>query len=1529
MFFPQATAAALRCSALLLALCLSAGVAAQTALPADFPSDPQAIADYLDAIIDPSIADPEKFDRRDEIWDALPMETRDAVNRVYVERDDKQYQLVVNGSGEIQQALAVSGEEWAELTADFFVNVLIAEAQAGGELSVLAQIGDDLHKQRLYYGSQIEAIAEDYVALDTKRQLLEADKFMLESDLMLDQHGDSLLDDLFEAVETVSSEDDLLNRMATLDTQILALEGQLAETSDALSTLVAEAEGVEAALVNRGITENPELLAAEEERRFQEAVSLAQELQTKRAQYVSGQRIFDASQAGLGAQLEYATENGLDTAPFEARAEQLQLSEDMFVQSMQVQIASAGSRLQNALGRNALQKIGVTTLADLVGGVVNRGLDPTVVLETVDAQLILAFEQNALRQALGESDLHKFGMFDFAAEVGRTYVESWTSPEEYYERLGYYGLGLAAAGKDTVVDAYHLTQTAVEAYNESLEAAVNYGFEAAGSDVRLKVFGNETLTQAAGIGNELLKLDTKKVYNTTQGVTTALDRYVSQQAASGKAGANNMTYYVGYGTFMAAGVEEGVVKLAVLGGRYVKAVQMARKLKRAEQLATLSGDTARFGTAVADAAGARRGADAALTNAPAPPAAVTPTPMTFDPREMKATFDAFGNLTLQRAGGSPVKLGKPIGSGGFTDTYAVPASIAGGEGYVIKVTRGATGTPGGKQSLLPIDEIMEMPRILREAAANDDFGRQVINSLDPNIATTPAVLRRYQVQGGPLNGAVVSVVKRADAPDFGDVLTGKLRPDMDPQAMAAAARKTLDMTPAEAAAFTRFTEALADRGFVWMDNKGDNFAFVINDDGTVGVLVKDTGAMLKMKTPADAHALRQALDNPSPEFVAGGTGKENMARLKVDLDDRFNDRIDWDFVEQITGVRYNSLAADYPFLPFSGLSYPNLRAATAATPGPDFSKAASMAIPTPVNPAPAGIGCAPGTPTPAPVAIPAFFPSGTMPGWGRRLGFRDSNLPEFLQRPPQTANLNPGARGFSGSCPGLVDAMPAGSRPTIALGTPETPFYNQPLWDNGYFFAGRRLWNGLRYRDDAEPVDAWSGWTVPGDGVIPDTMVFETDHVRSEQKRSTGGAGIDQWALQAIALDSSVSKSRRSVTVAVVDTGLAWAHPDLRRDSVWINEDEIPGNYADDDGNGYIDDVLGWNFVNDNNLPWDLDGHGTLVAGVIAADAANDAGIRGVNSSVKIMPLRALDAVGESRASLVSEAIVYAADNGADIINLSVGGENLSKTEQIAIDYATKNGALVVVAAGNQGKPVERFGPAGASGVLTVAASGRDGARLALSNYGSRIDILAPGEDIVGLRAMGTDLMAKFNSPTYKSGDNVVGEDRAYYRATGTSFAAPLVSGVASLLLAANEELTPREAGRMLLQSATDAGAPGMDHLTGYGLLNARAALAADPDFYIEAQIAGVAVAARDGEQVLLVQGSADADDFRRARISIGKGEAPSKWRDVGELKKPTQGEIAAIPAASFAGATLWIIRLEVRHDNGRTREYRFKLNLG
>ena len=401
---------------------------------------------------------------------------------------------------------------------------------------------------------------------------------------------------------------------------------------------------------------------------------------------------------------------------------------------------------------------------------------------------------------------------------------------------------------------------------------------------------------------------------------------------------------------------------------------------------------------------------------------------------------------------------------------------------------------------------------------------------------------------------------------------------------------------------------------------------------------------------------------------------------------------------------------------------------------------------------------------------------------------------------------------------------------------------------------------------------------------FPNRYRWEPDEMRFVQapdpyfasRGSWGQKYDDQWALKQIGLTAAKrAANAAAVTVAVIDTGVAWNHVDLAPADLWINPREKPANGKDDDGNGYTDDVVGWNFVDGNNLPWDFHGHGTMVAGIIAAERDNGAGIAGVNPDARIMVLKAMDERGAGRASGIAEAIFYAANNGARVINLSAGGRRLTHIEQLAIDYAFKRGAVVVVAAGNEGLDLADYGPGGLRRALTVTSTDPADRRVQATNFGAAVDIAAPGIDILGPRAMGTDLMLASRVKNYRRGANVVGPDAGYIHASGTSFAAPLVAGVASLLLAANPDLTAAQVERMLLQSARDIESPGVDPLTGYGRLDAAAALTADPAFFVDAQIARIAAGTAGGAQVLEVFGTADADRLKSARLEYGGGRQP------------------------------------------------------
>lgn len=238
---------------------------------------------------------------------------------------------------------------------------------------------------------------------------------------------------------------------------------------------------------------------------------------------------------------------------------------------------------------------------------------------------------------------------------------------------------------------------------------------------------------------------------------------------------------------------------------------------------------------------------------------------------------------------------------------------------------------------------------------------------------------------------------------------------------------------------------------------------------------------------------------------------------------------------------------------------------------------------------------------------------------------------------------------------------------------------------------------------------------------------------------------------------------KHDVVVAVIDTGVDYNHPELAG-NIWVNADEIPGNGLDDDGNGFVDDVHGCSVVADGRShsgdPIDLHGHGTHVAGIIAGQAFNDQGGIGVAFNVQIMPIRAAQYSGTLTNQDIAEAVLYAIDNGAEVINMSFGGYQRSQIIEDALEMAL-NQAVLVAAAGNDGldSSVAPSYPAALPYVLGVQASGIDNRRAWFSNYGSAYEITAPGESI------------------YSTLPN-----NQYAAWSGTSMATPVVSGVAALM---------------------------------------------------------------------------------------------------------------------------------------------------
>lgn len=431
----------------------------------------------------------------------------------------------------------------------------------------------------------------------------------------------------------------------------------------------------------------------------------------------------------------------------------------------------------------------------------------------------------------------------------------------------------------------------------------------------------------------------------------------------------------------------------------------------------------------------------------------------------------------------------------------------------------------------------------------------------------------------------------------------------------------------------------------------------------------------------------------------------------------------------------------------------------------------------------------------------------------------------------------------------------------------------------------------------------------------------------------------DQWALKRIgftppgsgtsAWDLVKTKATHPVIVAVIDTGLDFFHPDLNRESIWRNQKEHP-NGIDDDNNGYVDDLIGWNFVDRDNNPWDNSGHGTHLAGIIAAATDNREGIAGINPSVKIMPLKVMNFIGRGRSSGIAEAIFYAVQHGARVLNLSLGGERLSKTEQLAIDYAHQKGAVIVVAAGNVGSDTADYGPAGLQNVITVAATDQENKRVGFSNWGQAVKIAAPGLDILSLRARRTDFVLVSGAKDYQPGTAFVGPEARYYRASGTSFSAPFVSGVASLLLARNPKLTNIQVERMLLMSADDVEVPGWDQYTGAGRLNAVKALTADPDWYLLARVTAVQPVQEKGRTVIQVLGTAASSNLKGYTLELGKGKRPDTWRQIGRLQKAEvqEGLLGTIPVREITSRGTWTIRVVAEDRTGNQREARGTLTV-
>lgn len=336
-------------------------------------------------------------------------------------------------------------------------------------------------------------------------------------------------------------------------------------------------------------------------------------------------------------------------------------------------------------------------------------------------------------------------------------------------------------------------------------------------------------------------------------------------------------------------------------------------------------------------------------------------------------------------------------------------------------------------------------------------------------------------------------------------------------------------------------------------------------------------------------------------------------------------------------------------------------------------------------------------------------------------------------------------------------------------------------------------------------------WGLKNRGDIPFTSSKEGADIQMEEA----------WALQ---------KGDTSVVVAVIDSGIKLDHPDFQG-RIWRNYAEIPSNGLDDDGNGYIDDFRGWDFCSQDNNPSDDSGHGTNVASIIGANTNNAYGFSGVDWKCKLMILKVLNNdLGEYAAWI--ESIYYAVDNGANVLNMSLGGDVNSDALNQAIQYALDRDVVVVVSMGNANSSQITY-PSNYPGVIAVGATNPDDTRVKAffwspqsgSNFGDHISVVAPGNYIYGLNYLSN---TGFNT---------------YYG--GTSQAAAYVSGLASLLKAQKKDRTNQQIKELIERTAEDQvgnsseDVLGKDIYYGYGRINAFRALEIEdpnPQFNLAAE---------------------------------------------------------------------------------------------
>lgn len=343
-----------------------------------------------------------------------------------------------------------------------------------------------------------------------------------------------------------------------------------------------------------------------------------------------------------------------------------------------------------------------------------------------------------------------------------------------------------------------------------------------------------------------------------------------------------------------------------------------------------------------------------------------------------------------------------------------------------------------------------------------------------------------------------------------------------------------------------------------------------------------------------------------------------------------------------------------------------------------------------------------------------------------------------------------------------------------------------------YHYSGNTNYN--LYLSATQPTKTFN--TNFGYGLVDAAASVAFVTGKSSSFPDVANLGEINWGLDMIKAPEVWSQgyTGKGITVAVLDAGVDFTHPDLD-DNIWINSDEISGNGIDDDKNGYVDDVRGWDFVDGDNVPMDMSiiGHGTHVAGLIAAEN-NGYGTTGVAYDAKIMPIRISDNL-QDLDTLLALGINYAVANGADVLNMSLGNypDNppMPLTE-VALAGAREASVVAVMASGN-----ERISYRASRPIEPASYAAKD-LGIAVGSVNAQ-DILADFSNPAGIIPL--DYLVAPGLEVYSTTPN-----NTYTQLGGTSMSTPYVSGVAALLLGANPSLAPSEVESVLTRTANPLG---------------------------------------------------------------------------------------------------------------------------